>query len=161
MSGEESTVTLHSKLQFGLLFLEFSAVETRASTSVFGKWVNCVYFLLFVCMCLRKRRKPLLPSSTKCPLGLEVSAYVRAKSLQSCLTLCNPMDCSPSGSSVPGFSRQEHWSGLPSSRGFSRPGDRTHVSYVSCIDRWVLYQEVNAVGAKCPTRRCRSRRQWH
>lgn len=35
VSGEESTVTLHSKLQFGL-FLEFSAVETRASTSVFG-----------------------------------------------------------------------------------------------------------------------------
>ena len=26
---------------------------------------------------------------------------VCAKSLQSCLTLCDPMDCSPSGSSVP------------------------------------------------------------
>ena len=24
-----------------------------------------------------------------------------------------PMDCSPPGSSVPGFSRQEYWSGLP------------------------------------------------
>ena len=30
----------------------------------------------------------------------------------SCLTLCNPMDYSPPGSSM-GFSRQEHWSGLP------------------------------------------------
>ena len=30
-----------------------------------------------------------------------------------CLTLCNPMDCSPSGPSVHGISRQEHWSGLP------------------------------------------------
>ena len=105
MSGEESTVTLHSKLQFGLLFLKFSAVETIASTPIFGKWVNCVYFLLFVCMCLRKRRKPLLPSSTKCPLGLEVSAYVHAKSLQSCLTLCHPVDCSPPGSSVHGILR--------------------------------------------------------
>ena len=28
------------------------------------------------------------------------SAYVHAKSLQSCLTLCNPMDCSPPASSV-------------------------------------------------------------
>ena len=32
---------------------------------------------------------------------------------QSCPTLCGPMDCSPPGSSVPGFSRQEYWSGLP------------------------------------------------
>ena len=36
-----------------------------------------------------------------------------AKSLQLCLTLCDPIDGSPPGSSVPGFSRQEHWSGLP------------------------------------------------
>ena len=35
-----------------------------------------------------------------------------AKSLQSCLTLCDPTDGSPPGSPVPG-SRQEHWSGLP------------------------------------------------
>ena len=32
---------------------------------------------------------------------------------QSCPTLCNPMDCSFSGSSVCGFSRQVYWSGLP------------------------------------------------
>ena len=36
-----------------------------------------------------------------------------AKSLQSCLTLCDPIDSSPPGSPIPGFSRQEHWSGLP------------------------------------------------
>ena len=35
-----------------------------------------------------------------------------AKSLQSCLTLCDPMDCSVPGFSIMGFSRQEHWSGL-------------------------------------------------
>ena len=32
---------------------------------------------------------------------------------QSCLTLCNPMDCSPPGSLVHGIPRQEYWSGLP------------------------------------------------
>ena len=33
---------------------------------------------------------------------------------QSGLTFCDPMDCSPSGSSVLGIlSRQEYWSGLP------------------------------------------------
>ena len=36
-----------------------------------------------------------------------------AKSLQSYLTLCNPIDGSPPGSPSLGFSRQEHWSGLP------------------------------------------------
>ena len=32
---------------------------------------------------------------------------------QSCLTLCNPMDCSLPGSLSMEFSRQEYWSGLP------------------------------------------------
>src|SRR5574339_199543 len=32
---------------------------------------------------------------------------------QSCPTLSNPMDCSPLGSSVQGFSKQEYWSGVP------------------------------------------------
>ena len=38
---------------------------------------------------------------------------------KSCPTLCNPMDCSPPGSSVHGFFRQEYWGGLP----FASPGD--------------------------------------
>ena len=37
----------------------------------------------------------------------------QVKSLPSCLTLCNPVDCSPLGSSVHRFSRQEYQSGLP------------------------------------------------
>ena len=38
---------------------------------------------------------------------------VLAKSLQLCLTLCDPMDCSHSDSSVHGILQQEYWSGLP------------------------------------------------
>ena len=38
---------------------------------------------------------------------------------QSCLTLCNPTDCSPPGSSVHETFRQGYWSGLP----FPSPGD--------------------------------------
>ena len=47
------------------------------------------------------------------------AAAAAAKSLQSCPTLFDPIDGSPPGSPVPclGFSRQEHWSGLP----FSSP----------------------------------------
>ena len=41
------------------------------------------------------------------------TAAAAAKSIQSCPTLCGPIDGSPPGSSVPGILRQEHWSGLP------------------------------------------------
>ena len=40
-------------------------------------------------------------------------ACVRAKLLQSRLTLCNPMDHSPPAPLSMGFSREEYWSGLP------------------------------------------------
>ena len=36
-----------------------------------------------------------------------------AKLLQLCPTLCDPIDSSPPGSPSLGFSRLEHWSGLP------------------------------------------------
>ena len=36
-----------------------------------------------------------------------------AKSLQSCPTLCDPIDGSHQAPLSLGFSRQEHWSGLP------------------------------------------------
>ena len=36
-----------------------------------------------------------------------------AKSLQSCSTLCDPTDGSHQAPPSLGFSRQEHWSGLP------------------------------------------------
>ena len=48
----------------------------------------------------------------KC-LPLSTTATATAKSLQSCPTLCDPIDGSPPGSPSLGFSRQEHWSGLP------------------------------------------------
>ena len=44
---------------------------------------------------------------------ITVSVCVHAKSFQLCLTLCDPIDCIPPGSSVRGLSRQEYWSGLP------------------------------------------------
>ena len=40
--------------------------------------------------------------------GYRASLCVRAKSLQSCLTLCDPTDCSPPGSSVHGDSPGEN-----------------------------------------------------
>ena len=63
-----------------------------------------------------------------------------AKSFQSRVTLGDPMDCSPPGSSVHGFlqARILEWVAVPSSRGSSWSRDRTRISYVSCIGRWIL-----------------------
>ena len=69
------------------------------------------------------------------------AAATAATSLQLCLTLCDPVDGSPPGSLVPGIlqARTLEWVAISFSRGSSQPRDRTHVSYVSCIGRWVLY----------------------
>ena len=66
---------------------------------------------------------------------------VHAVLLQSCLTLCNPMDRGPPGSSVQGIlqARILEWVAMPSYRESSRPRDWTCISYISCIGRWVLY----------------------
>ena len=51
------------------------------------------------------------------------SACTRAKLLQLCPTLCDPMDHSPPGSSVQGIlqARILEWVAMPSSRGSSPP----------------------------------------
>ena len=50
--------------------------------------------------------------------ALGIGACMCARSLQSCLTLCNPMDCSPPGSSVHGIlqARMLEWVAISSSR---------------------------------------------
>ena len=84
---------------------------------------------------------------------------------QSCLTLCDPMDRSPPGSSVNGIFQVRilEWAIISYSRRYSPPKDQTWVPYVSCIGRQVLYYKcppgkptvVSAAAAKslqsCPT----------
>ena len=78
-----------------------------------------------------------------------------AKSLQSCLTLCHPMDYSLPGSSVHEIlpARILEWVAIPSSRGSSWPRDQTCISYVSCTGRQVLYHSVqfSSVAQSCLT----------
>ena len=52
---------------------------------------------------------------------------------QSCLTLCDPMDCSPPGSSLHGIlqARVLEWIAVSFSRGSSQPRDRTRVSLIT------------------------------
>ena len=71
---------------------------------------------------------------------VKTAAIAAAKSLQSCPTLCDPIDGSPPGSSVPGIfqARILEWVAISYSRGSSQPRDRTHVSCISCISRQIL-----------------------
>ena len=52
-----------------------------------------------------------------------------AKSFQ---TLCNPIDCSPPGTSVHGMSQAEYWSGLP----FPFPGDLSNPELEPVSPTW-------------------------
>ena len=60
---------------------------------------------------------------------------------QLCWTLYKLMDCNPPGSSVRGISQTRilEWVAISSFRGSSPPKERTHVSCICCIGRWVLY----------------------
>ena len=62
----------------------------------------------------------LSPSLTFCRYTLcssapphGATAAAAAKSLQSCPTLCDPIDGSPPGSPIPGVLQARNWSGLP------------------------------------------------
>ena len=60
--------------------------------------------------------------------------------VQSCPTLCDPVDCSLPGASVQEIlqARILEWVAISSSRGSSRPRDQTHIS---CIGRRILTTE--------------------
>ena len=74
-----------------------------------------------------------------CPshFGYLPAGYFRPKKesevSQSCLTLCNPMDCSLPGSSIHGIlqARILEWVAIPFSRRFYRPRDWTQVSLMA------------------------------
>ena len=89
------------------------------------------------------------------PLGSSAAA----KSLQLCPPLCDPIDGSPPGYSIPGIlqartlewvviffsvhgilqARILEWVAIPFPSGSSRPRDWTHISWISCIGRRILY----------------------
>ena len=67
--------------------------------------------------------------------------------VQPCLTLCDPMDCSPPGSSVHGIfqARVLEWVAIFFSRGSSQPRDRTWVSHIvsRCFTDWATREVMN------------------
>ena len=91
-------------LTFGptILLLGMKLEETFPPTQkyVYPGLFTAALFVLIITKCWKQ---------LKCPYA----AAAAAESLPSCPTLRDPIDGSPPGSPSLGFSRQEHWSGLP------------------------------------------------
>ena len=88
---------------------------------------------------LRSWDSPGKNTGVGCHLLLQCMKVKRESEVtQSYLTLSDPMDCSPPGSSVHGIfqARVLEWVAISFSTGSSQIMDRTPVS---CIGRWILY----------------------
>ena len=77
-----------------------------------------------------QRRSAFFSLSILCVWG--AGMWSESEVAQLCLALCDPMDCSPPGSSVHGIfqSRVLEWLAISFSRGSSRPRDWTLVSRI-------------------------------
>ena len=104
-----------------LLFISFCNVQSTHKLITFTFFPYCFLYLTFLW--------DLFYFSFS---WLSISFFVLAKSPQSCLTLCDLMDCNLPGSFVHGIlqTRVLEWVAIPFSRGSSQPRDRT---WLSCI----------------------------
>ena len=127
--------------QFGvLLFLRNILINTSPN---YICWLMCfqrsqnITLFLFFFFHVKSRSNRL----GMCRQKDRVNVCMYAKLLHLCLSLCDPMDCSPPGSSVQGSlqARILQWVAIPSSRGSSWPRDQAYISYDFCTGRRVLY----------------------
>ena len=110
-------MTSHAEhLSIYLLAICMSSLEKCLSISFIHFLTTLCAFLLLSCLC---------------------SCLV----IQSCLTLCIPLDSSLPGSSVLGIflARILEWVAISYSRGSSQPRDWTCISWISCTGEWILY----------------------
>ena len=113
------------------------------------QWVNSSHEVAKVLeLCLHRAKKcdnflimPSSPSFLKLFLFIKLIYFSYCCSVTQLIqTFYNPMDCSPSGSSVCGIlqARILERVVIPSSRSSSWPRDWTSISWVSCIGKQVL-----------------------
>ena len=88
-------------------------------------WVSCIADRFFISWATR-----------------EAYIYASVQSLSRVQLFATPWTAACQAPLSIGFSREEYWSGMPCPPpgGLPDPGP-THVSYVSCIDRWALYHQ--------------------
>ena len=102
------------------LFRKYIQILTEAISNVFH-----FCFSLYTALFNFWRRKAII---------------VESGVVQSCPTLCDPVDCSPPGSSVHGIFQAVvlEWAAISFSRGSSWPRDQTQVSHIvdRCFTIW-------------------------
>ena len=116
--GKDISVLLH--------YLNCPWVSSRVTGSEFPslRWVSprqrCI---ALPCPSVPGPRVPLANLMDKLDPQTQLSSLVKLLIAQSCWTLCNYMDCSPSSSSVHGISQARilEWVVIPFSRGSSPP----------------------------------------
>ena len=118
-----------------MVFSFLSSQNMRVSTmylALFNLW-ECVCVCVCVCVCTQR-----------------------------CPTPCDPMDCSPPGSSVPGIlqARILEWVAISFSRGSSRPRVWTLISGLSCIVRQILVPPGKPAGDWNTCNRLTSPQKW-
>ena len=99
-------------------------------------WMSKTCYLLqtLIVLPLKHHSSTFLKSLLAFPFENYPCGWVHAQLLQSCLTLCDPIDCSLPGSSVHGILQERilKWVSMPSSKGSSWPRDWTCISCISC-----------------------------
>ena len=97
--------------------------------------------------------------SHKTLLISELKTSLWAKSLQSCLTLYDPVDCIPPGSSVSGIlqARIQPWAAMPFSRGSSPPREQTSLTHKKRLNKTKPNKSRMAVTLQNIHIRCRMR----
>ena len=136
---------------------EYGNILSRTLWSQLVPWSiwEALYHIPWVCLTPAHKDTPIYPcrpgfsikhmgypfvlvSHCLCPLsnGKKIIALygcVHAKSLQSCLTLCDPMNCSLPSSPVHVilWARILEWVAMPSSSVSSWPSDRTRISCIA------------------------------
>ena len=101
--------------------------------------------------------RPMVGEGQRTPFGKSASMTV-ALVTQLCPSLCDPMDCSPPGSSVHGIlqARALEWVAIPFSRGSSPPRDWTLVSLTAGRLSITATQEA----PRCPPSNALCRNDW-
>ena len=115
------------------IFLSLSDLFHLAYALTFHPcWHKWQYFIILWLM-----NSPLYIYTT---VSIHSSMNGHSEVTQSCPTLCDPMECSPPGSSVHGIhqTRILEWVAISFSRGSSQPRDGTQVSYIAgrCFNLW-------------------------
>ena len=128
-SSEMCYIVIHNNLHFGIPLIVNGSLPLWVAGFRASFFIICSgtitsakppYQLLCRDICHSKKRGNSAVSILVCSLVTKL-----------CLTLCNPINCSPPGSSVHGIFRQEKWVATSSSRGPSWLRDPAYVSYTA------------------------------